>query len=87
MSNNDNGKTTIEVARLLRVGQAKVLGWIRSGKLRAVNTAESGKARYVVLPCDLEKFIAGRAAATPAAKPTPRRRRRQPGLIDYYPGD
>jgi excisionase family DNA binding protein len=82
-----NGRTTNEIARLLRVGQTKVLNWIKRGELIAVNTATRGRARYVVLPADLEKFLRGRRASTPAEQPPPRRRRRQPGLVDYYPGD
>jgi excisionase family DNA binding protein len=79
-----NGRTTNEVARLLRVGQAKVLAWIRSGKLRAIDTSTKGKPRFIVLPADLEKFIAGRTAVPTTAK-APRRKRRQPALTDYYP--
>jgi hypothetical protein len=52
----------------------------------AVNTAAvlSAKPRYVVLPDHLAAFEQRRAAHTP---PKPRRRPRQTGVINYYPGD
>jgi hypothetical protein len=83
----DRGKTVVETARFLRVSADKVRAWIRRRELRAINTSTKGKARYVILPRDLEKFIAGRAVAVTTEEAAPRRRKRQPGLVDYYPGD
>lgn len=80
------GFTPREVARLFRVSVEKVRGWIARGELAAINTADSpvGKPRYVVTPAALERFEAGRHAAT-EPKPAPRRRRRLAGMIDYFP--
>jgi len=74
-----------EVARLLRVGLSKVLTWIKSGELPAVNTAMTRCAapRFVILPDGLAAFQRGRQAAQP---PKPRRRRRQAEqVVDYFP--
>jgi hypothetical protein len=75
-----------EVARLLRVSVTKIIGWIKSGKLRAINTAsvQCGKPRYVILPRHLAEFEQ-RMSAVPPPKQS-QRRRRQAGR-DYYPGD
>jgi hypothetical protein len=73
-----------EVGKLLRVGVTKVLGWIKSGKLGAINTAsvQCGKPRYVVLPHHLAEFEQRVSAAPP---PKPQRRRRIRPVHDYYP--
>jgi hypothetical protein len=57
---------------------------IRSGELAAINTAPAkcGKPRYVILPHGLAAFMKTHAAA--GSKPSPRRRR-QTGVIDYFP--
>src|SRR5262249_45832955 len=81
------GSTVCELAQLLRVSPDKIREWIRSGELAAITTSTKGKARYLVLPRDLEKFLAGRAVVPPETKAPPRRKRRQPGLTDYYPGE
>jgi excisionase family DNA binding protein len=78
------GLTVPELAKLLRVGEDKVRGWIRRGALRAVNVASRllDKPRWVVLPVELERFLAGRQTA-PAIKPARRQKRRS--VKDYYP--
>jgi excisionase family DNA binding protein len=80
------GMTTREVARLLRVGEDRVRSWIRSGKLGAVNTSDSGCARprFVVLPHHLDEFTRGRSCAPP---PKVKRTKRRAGAVDYFPGD
>jgi hypothetical protein len=81
------GLTVREVAGRYRVGTDKVRAWIRSGTLKAVNTAsyQCSKPRFVILPEALAEFERGRAAASP---PKPQRKRRQPAdLIDFFPGD
>ena len=78
------GYTVAELTKLLRVGQWKILMWIRNGELSALNVAASGKPRFVILPRDLEAFQERRRVPTPAAKPA-RRRRRTVGQIDFYP--
>jgi excisionase family DNA binding protein len=78
------GLTVADVARRYRVGEDKVRRWIRSGELPAINTSSTrcGRPRYVVTADALAAFEAGRSPATP---PKPKRRKRQPHLIDYYP--
>jgi hypothetical protein len=78
------GRTVRETASLFRVGTAKVLGWIRAGELRAVNTAAglSAKPRWVILPDALDEFAKRRAGV---AQPKPTRRRRLKPTVDYYP--
>lgn len=63
-----------EVAARLGVGRNKVMAWIRSGELAAVNLAESLKKRpqFAVSMAAIEAFEASRAVKTPrAARPRP----------------
>jgi hypothetical protein len=71
---------------MYRVSPEKVRNWIVKGELEAVNTADSrlGKPRLVITAAMLERFEARRRAAT-APKPTPRKRRRQAQMIDFFP--
>lgn len=79
------GLTVREVARRYRVSEDKVRAWIRSGELRAINTAAvaCGKSRWVIPPEALPEFERRRAAGP--THPAPRRRQRQQGAIDFYP--
>ena len=82
------GYTPNELARLLRVSPDKVPSWIKRGELSAIDTARHrcGRPRFIVLPHHLVEFEQRRKASTPAANPTPRRRRRTETMeIDYYP--
>lgn len=84
MTTIDRSLSPRQLAHYLGVGPSKVLQWIRSGRIRAVNLASdpAGRPRWHVTPEALQEFLAARAA-TPAA-PRPRRQRRSVG-IDYYP--
>jgi excisionase family DNA binding protein len=76
--------TPPEVARLWGVSPDKVLGWIRSGELRAVNGATSakGRPRWLIDRADLAAFEAARSARpTP---PAPRRRKATAGVIEFF---
>jgi hypothetical protein len=79
------GYSVADIARLFRVGEDKVRGWIKRGELASINTSDlrCGKPRFVVRPESLKQFERSRAAATPP-KPTPRRKK-QTGEIDFYP--
>jgi excisionase family DNA binding protein len=79
------GFTPRELARVLRVSKDRVRAMIKSGELRAVNTAprQCGRPRYVVMPADLTSWLQQRAAG-PAPKTA--RRKKQMALVDYYPG-
>jgi excisionase family DNA binding protein len=77
--------TVSEAAKLLRVSRAKVLGWINSGRLRAVNTAGGqGRPSYRIARADLEKFLDGRTRQ-PDAKPIKRRRPVTDSVTRYFP--
>ena len=77
-------RTPPQISNDLSVGHDKVLGWIHSGELQAVNLAarRDGRPRWRISDEDLEDFLA-RRAASPA--PKRRRRRKQPNHVtDYY---
>ena len=75
--------TTPEVAKMWRVSRERVVGWIRSGQLVAMNTNPSGKIpRYVIDPQDLERFKQTRTV--PPEVPKPQRRRPMPGVKQFY---
>jgi hypothetical protein len=80
------GFTPREVARRYRVSPDRVRGWIRSGELKALNTARArcARPRFVILSRHLADFERSRLVSPPT-KPAPRRRR-QTGAIDYYAG-
>jgi excisionase family DNA binding protein len=77
-------KTPPEVAKELRVKDAKVLSWIRQGLLRAINVAEgtTGRPRWRIAPSDLEAFLATRTGQ-PAPK-VPRKRVKHEGVIEFF---
>lgn len=68
--------TPPEVARLWRIRHGKVLTWIRSGELRAINvtTKPDGRPKYRIDPDDLKAFADRRVAVT--SPRIPRRRKR-----------
>jgi hypothetical protein len=74
-----------ELARRYRVSPDKIRTWIKSGALRAINTADTkcAKPRFVVTPESLKEFEAARTVAPPV-KPT-KRRRRASGQTDFFP--
>jgi excisionase family DNA binding protein len=78
------GMTVREAARYLRVSPEKIRGWIRAGRLGAINTAEArcGKARFVILPDHLDRFIKSRQAGPP---PKPARRKKRAYQTDFFP--
>jgi excisionase family DNA binding protein len=72
--------TPPEVAALLRCRQSKVLTWIRSGRLAAVNLSESARPRYRIAQSALDEFLAGKAV-TPVVKTVRRQRREIPRYV------
>ena len=72
------------VAEKLERGPHKVLAWIKSGKLRALNVAEGSgkKAQWRIMPEDLAAFEATRALP-PQEKP-PRRRSKSGYQFTYF---
>jgi hypothetical protein len=73
------------VAQRYGIDPAKVLAWIRSGELRAMNaaTTRNGRPRYLIDEADLAAFELARST-TPT--PKPQRRRRQAGgdVIQFF---
>jgi hypothetical protein len=79
------GLTVAAFARRYRIGEGKVLGWIRSGELRAINTASSlaGRPRWLIPPEAITAFEAKRAGGPSPA--TAKQRRRRTSGIDFFP--
>jgi hypothetical protein len=76
--------TPPEVADELRVDPAKVLGWIRSGQLRAVNVGDGARRpRYRISGADLQVFLAARSAG-PAPRVSRIRRRQPQGVTEFF---
>ena len=77
--------TPPEVARQWGVSIDKVLTWIRTGELRAVNLATrlSGRPRYRIDINDLRDFEQHRAVVPP---PPPQRTRKKPptDVIQFF---
>jgi hypothetical protein len=78
-------RTPPEVAREYGVEPAKVLAWIRAGELPAINlaTKPTGRPRFMIREKDIEAFEERRAAKPPVAR-TPRRKRAQTDIIQFF---
>ena len=76
--------TPPELARRYGVKPDKILAWIRSGELRAINLVErpGGRPRWKISEADLLIFEQRRAATGPA--PRTRRRRKDPAVIEFF---
>lgn len=78
----DEFMTPPQFAEFIGVSAEKVLGWIRTGELRAINLSQSSRPRWKIVAKDAQAFLDGRAnhsTATPAKKsrrtmPTPTKR-------------
>lgn len=77
--------TPPQYARQLGIDTAKVLKWIRSGELRAIDasTHRGNKPRYLIDLADVAIFEASRAVQPPAPR-VPRRRHKQDGVIEFF---
>ncbi len=85
---DDSQPTTYSVtqyAARLHVGRAKVLGWITSGELVALDVSARGSKRpqYRITAIAAERFEHARNTRS-AAETTPRRRPVQPGVKQYF---
>ena len=67
-----------KLAKLLGVGESKVLHWIKSGVLPAFNlaTGQLGRPRYRVAPDALQSFLESRKASPPLPAPATKRAKR-----------
>jgi excisionase family DNA binding protein len=74
-----------QAARFLGVSRAKLLRWIHTGRLGAIDVAADGCShpQYRILPRHLEAFEQARQTAGAP----PRRRRKRIETVDYFPGD
>lgn len=73
--------TPPQVAKILRVRRDKVVSWIRSGKLGAIDVADGGSRRlYRVSQAALEEFEKSQQVTPPKVVP----RRRQSAVPDYF---
>jgi len=74
-----------QIAEKLIVNQSRVLDWIHSGELRAVNTSEPGRRpRWKISPDSLDEILATRCSRI-AKQPTSNRRRtpKLPDVNEY----
>lgn len=75
--------TPPRVAKQLGVDPATVIGWIRSGQLKAANVGKGGqRPRYRIRPSDLDQFLKSRQ---PQPVMTKKRRAKQPaGEVEFF---
>jgi hypothetical protein len=74
------------VAKLWGVSPDKVLAWIRSGELRAIDASgrRGGRPRYLIDVADLAAFEKTREAMqVERVQPRPRRKQAE-GVIEYF---
>ena len=76
--------TPPEYARQLGVDRAKIIAWIRSGELRAIDasTRRGTKPRYLIDQADIRAFEEAREVI-PACPPPRVRRNRRPQVQQY----
>jgi hypothetical protein len=75
--------TPPQVAEQYRVDPHRVIHWIRSGQLRAINLGDGNKRpRYRISPADLAAFEASRSVQPPA--PRVRRRWKDPQIHEFF---
>lgn len=76
--------TPPQLGKRLGVDPSKIIGWIRSGELKAIDVSNAGSSRprYRIDPIDIELFEQRRQViATPKVS---RRRRRDPEIIQFF---
>jgi excisionase family DNA binding protein len=70
-----------QIAEQLGVDPSKVLGWIKSGILEAINVSNGRRQRYRISPEALEQFLSLRSTR-PAPKPI--RRQRPTNVKEFF---
>lgn len=75
-----------QVARMWGVSTAKIIGWIQSGQLRAINVAEGPKKRprYLIDRADIQIFETSRAVVPIDGPATTKLRRRANQNVKEY---
>ena len=73
-----------EIAAMYRISINKVLAWVRSGELKAINVGRDNakRPRFLIPVESLSAFEASRASRPPATKA--KRRRRQPADVKSF---
>jgi len=74
--------TLPEFCEFYRIGHDKALGWIRNGKLRAINVSNGRRPRYVITPDAVAEWEHSRSNAPPSP---PRVIRRKPRIVGRDP--
>jgi Helix-turn-helix domain len=77
--------TVPKLAEALGTDQDKVLSFIRSGELAAVNIArnpQGARPRWRISQQELDRFLASRQSQPPA--PPAKRKRKPEGVIEFY---
>lgn len=77
--------TVPQIAERFGVKPEKIVAWIRTGELRAMNVAQraGGRPRYRINPADLADFE-NRRAIISTTKPAPRKRRHDGDVIQFF---
>ncbi len=77
--------TPVEYAARLGVDPHKILAWIRSGELHAINaaTSQAGRSRFLIDERDIELFERRRATDGPVQAPR-RRRVKNPEITEFF---
>ncbi len=78
-----NWHTPKSVAEMLGIDQGKVLAWIHTGQLIAVNVAESltSRPRWRIADSEVDAFLNRRKTQPP--QPV-KRQRKSTGVIEFY---
>lgn len=78
--------TPPEIAARFRVKPETVIGWIRSGELRAIDVSRQGsrRPRFRIDPGDLIAFANRRAVAVAPSKRSRRRQKPQNDVIKFF---
>jgi hypothetical protein len=86
MANRPKKFTPPQLARIYGVSPDKVLVWIRSGELRAINVASKpdGRPRYLIDESDISEFEKRRAAVRTERTPRSRKGGKKTNITKYY---
>ena len=77
--------TPPEIAKMWGMSTEKVVAWIRSGELRAMNAATrpGGRPRYLIDEADLAEFES-RRSVQPVNPKRHRKRNTSPNIIEFF---
>jgi len=81
IATNERWLTPPAIARQLGVTNDKVLSWIRSGRLKAVNLSDGDRPRWKISPADLQVFLDTRSNQVSTKPPRTRREIPKPTKI------